>query len=132
MIGWLSRLSKEQHGQSLLEFALIVPVLFVLVCGIIDLGRVLYTYLHLNMAVQEAVRLAGLGGTDVEIQTLLQHYVRTDPELVSITISPLPQYRESGDYVTVAVELPVRFVTPILSGLVPDPTLAADSTIRIE
>lgn len=132
MLGWLRRLTKEQHGQSLLEFALIVPVLLLLICGIIDFGRLLYTYLHLNMAVQEAVRLGGLGGTDAEIQSFLQQYVRTDSELLSITISPLPQYRESGDYITVALELPMRFVTPIVSGLVPDPTVAVDSTIRIE
>ena len=52
---------KEQKGQSLVEFALVLPLLLLLICGIVDLGRLLFAYASLNMTTQEAVRVGGLG-----------------------------------------------------------------------
>lgn len=46
---------KKENGQSVVEMALVLPVLLLLLVGIIDFGRVFYYYSHLNLATQETV-----------------------------------------------------------------------------
>ena len=47
-----------QRSQSMVEFALVAPLLLLLMFGIIDFGRVIYTYVTLNQAVNEGARVA--------------------------------------------------------------------------
>jgi hypothetical protein len=42
----------------MVEFALVAPLLLVLLFGIVDFGRVVYTYVTINQAVNEGVRTA--------------------------------------------------------------------------
>lgn len=42
----------------MVEFALVAPLLLVLLFGIIDFGRVIYTYITINQAVNEGLRVA--------------------------------------------------------------------------
>jgi len=49
---------RGQRSQSMVEFALIAPLLLLLLFGVIDLGRVIYTYITLNQAVNEGARTA--------------------------------------------------------------------------
>lgn len=50
------RRESRTHGQSMVEFALIAPVLFLLVFGFVDVGRAYYQYVTLTSAVREAAR----------------------------------------------------------------------------
>ena len=47
-----------ERSQSMVEFALIAPILLLLVFGIVDFGRVIYAYVSLNQAVNEGARVA--------------------------------------------------------------------------
>jgi len=49
---------KRQESQALIEFALISPVLLLLVFGIIDIGRAVFYYDTLNHAAREGARTA--------------------------------------------------------------------------
>src|SRR5207245_11604621 len=49
---------RSQRSQSMVEFAIVAPLLLLLIFGIVDFGRVIYTYITLNQAVNEAVRVA--------------------------------------------------------------------------
>ena len=42
----------------MVEFAIVAPLLLLLIFGIVDFGRVVYIYITLNQAVNEAVRVA--------------------------------------------------------------------------
>lgn len=53
----LKRFLKEQ-GQSMVEFALILPVLLVILCGIVDFGWIYYNQITLNNAAREGARYA--------------------------------------------------------------------------
>jgi hypothetical protein len=48
----------KSFGQSLLEFALVLPLLLVLVMGLFDLGRAIFYYSVLNNAAREGARTA--------------------------------------------------------------------------
>jgi TadE-like protein len=50
--------ASSQHSQSMVEFALVAPVLLLLLFGIVDFGRVIYVYVTINQAVNEGVRTA--------------------------------------------------------------------------
>ncbi len=52
------RRGKGQQSQALIEFALISPVLLLLVFGIIDIGRAVFYYDTLNHAAREGARTA--------------------------------------------------------------------------
>lgn len=52
---------RARHGQSLVEFALVAPLFFVLVFGITDFGRLFFTKETLQHAVREAGRFAVTG-----------------------------------------------------------------------
>jgi Flp pilus assembly protein TadG len=53
-----SRRHEGQRSQALIEFALISPVLLLLVFGIIDIGRAVFYYDTLNHAAREGARTA--------------------------------------------------------------------------
>ena len=52
------RIQKGQRSQALIEFALISPVLLLLLFGIIDIGRAVFYYDTINHAVREGARTA--------------------------------------------------------------------------
>jgi Flp pilus assembly protein TadG len=125
---------RDERGQSLVETALILPVLLIILLGIIDFGRIMYSYSHLHMAAQETVRMGGLGKSDTEIVAFAKDYVTLNPiDQLGIHISPGESNRDSGDYVTVNLEYPFQFFTPFVSSLFPSSLLIkAESTIRVE
>lgn len=125
---------KDERGQSLVETALILPVLIIILLGIIDFGRIMYSYSHLHMAAQETVRMGGLGKNDTEIVAFAKDYVTLNPiDQLGINISPGDASRNSGDYVTVKLEYPFQFFTPFVSSLFPSSlSIKAESTIRVE
>lgn len=124
---------KEQKGQSLVEFALLLPLLLLLICGVVDLGRLLFAYVSLNMTAQEAVRLGGLGKEDAEIISYSKNHVRVgDASELKVTISPEQSTRKSGENITVTLTYSLPLITPLMTKIIPDPVLSANSTIRVE
>jgi len=55
------RFTRGEGAQGLVEFALVVPVLFILVFGIIDFGNALKSYITTSSAAREAARYASIG-----------------------------------------------------------------------
>lgn len=49
---------KSERGNAMVEFAIVLPLLLIVVFGIIDFGRALYTANNLTAAVREGARLA--------------------------------------------------------------------------
>jgi Flp pilus assembly protein TadG len=50
--------NRDTRGQSLVEFALIVPIFVLVLIGIFDFGRAIYAFNTINQAAREAARLA--------------------------------------------------------------------------
>ncbi|HET9847828.1 MAG TPA: TadE/TadG family type IV pilus assembly protein [Candidatus Dormibacteraeota bacterium] len=49
---------RRHHGQSMIEFALLAPIFFLLLFGTIDLGRGIYIYNSISDAAREGTRAA--------------------------------------------------------------------------
>lgn len=127
-------MKKDERGQALVEMALILPILLLLLAGILDVGRMLFSYENLQMAAQEAVRLGGLGKDDQTITNFADNYQKLgDPKYLIVNISPDDTDRHSGDYVTVTLKYPFTFDTPLISKFFPNPYyIETQSTIRVE
>jgi len=125
---------RNEKGQSLVEMALLLPILVILLVGILDFGRVLYTNLHLQLAAQEIVRVAGLGADDQEIRDFANGFVQIkNTEDLILSISPEQSERASGEYVTISMNYPMEIMTPFISEILPAPiNIRTESTIRIE
>jgi Flp pilus assembly protein TadG len=74
---------RRSRGQSLVEFALTLPVLFMLICGVIEGGRLVYTVVTLDFAVQEGTRYATLP-TTTSIASV-QDYVANRAQFITVT-----------------------------------------------
>lgn len=121
---------KEQKGQSLVEFALLLPLLLLLICGVVDIGRLMFAFVSLNMTAQEAVRLGGLGKGDTEIADYARNHVRIgDASTMIVNITP---ERKQGENVTVTLTYSLPLITPLMTQIIPVPVLSANSTIRVE
>jgi Flp pilus assembly protein TadG len=127
-------MKKDERGQSMVETALLLPILLLIMVGIIDLGRFIYSYAHMQMAAQETVRLGGLDKNDQAITEFAHQYVNLgDPNKLQVEISPNESGRHSGDYVTVKLKYPFTLYTPLITSLFPSPLyIETNSTIRVE
>lgn len=59
---WLRSLIKNNRGQALVEFALLLPVLLLIIGGMIDFGLVYHEQLVMTAAAREGARVAVVNG----------------------------------------------------------------------
>lgn len=83
---------QRERGQSLVEFALGMVVLLVLLVGVTDTARVLFTYLSMRDAAQEGALYASVNPTDT---SAIESRVRNTSNLMSglgasITVAIVP------------------------------------------
>lgn len=124
---------KSESGQSMVETAIIVPILLLLLVGVLDFGRVIYSYAHLHMAAQESVRVGSFGKSDEAIASFAKNYVHLgDSSLLQVEITPIETTRKSGDYLNVTLTYPLQLYTPLLSNVFSNPVIKTESTIRVE
>lgn len=64
---------RRERGQSLVETAVVVPILLLLIAAVIDFGRAFDTYIVLTNAAREGARFASLANplTESEIRDLV-------------------------------------------------------------
>jgi TadE-like protein len=86
---------KGQESQALIEFALISPLLLLLVFGIIDIGRAVFYYDTLNHAAREGARTAVRASSTLPTNTDVLNTVTQ--QLVGAPVSePCPQGPVTG------------------------------------
>lgn len=67
---------KRESGQSLVEFALIVPLLILIVLGIIEFGWIFNGKITTTSAAREGARVAAVpAGTDVRIKSAVDNHI---------------------------------------------------------
>lgn len=125
---------RKKKGQSLVELALVLPILLIFFCAIVDFGRILHAGATLNLVSQESTRLAGLGKSDAEvIQFAKDNAYFKDKTEINVSVIPTDTVRKSGDYVTVNITYKVRYITPIASVFTNSAyVVSGKSTIRVE
>ncbi len=124
---------RSSRGQTLLEFALVVPVFLMLVFAVIDFGHLFYVEMTMENAVRQAGRYATTGnhladpknpGQNLSrvnsiIQSIQQAANGLNVPSNSITISSVGGGAGSaggpGDTVTISVNTGVQMMTPLIA-----------------
>lgn len=122
-------------GQSLVEAAIVIPVILLLVFGIIDFGLLFNNYILITNASREGARLAALGSTDAEVVAAVRDMTATlDSSGLSVTVTPHYSLRVRGSQVRIIVTYNARLVTPIINRFFAGgkAKLQAESTMRVE
>jgi Flp pilus assembly protein TadG len=103
----------RDRGTAAVEFALVVPVLLLIVFAIIDFGRALNAQIELTGAAREGARLAALGYPDATIQARV---AAAAPDLSGVTVTvaaSCPPGAGSAADAQVDVSYSFSFITPI-------------------
>mgnify|MGYP001255441868 CR=1 FL=1 len=69
----------QENGQSLVEFAITLVILLILLAGLVDTGRALFTYLALRESAEEG---ALFGSTDPSNTSAIQARARNSSDMV--------------------------------------------------
>ena len=136
---------RRVYGQALVEFALLSPVLVMMVLGVIDLGRAFYTYEALANAAREGARYCALHaqdqyatnpatGTTDRVINEVSGTVTVTSSQVSTSPACTKAATTSGDPVTVTVWATFTPVTPLIGGFFPGGiiTLTASATMMVQ
>lgn len=138
MYRFLRRFLTDSSGQALVEFAITMPVLLLLLCGIIDFGWVFTNQLALSYCSREGARYAivhaegAAAETDIENRVIVvaPEYLKNN---ITVTVTfTNPASPRSGD-VNVTISAQVAALTPVVGifdeGVV---TLSSQCVMKVE
>lgn len=123
---------KGNKGQTLVEMAIVLPILIALIFGMTDFARVLNGYLTTTEASREGARVAALSGNDDAVVLAVSNAApNLDP--TRLTVTTLPATRTRGDAVTVTVTYNIDIITPLVNTMLTNPMPITSQTImRVE
>ena len=148
-------MSRSREGQSLVEFALILPIFVLLLVGIFDVGRAVYAFNTINNAARQGARLAivdqtpthienitiedavslGIGADDVDVDFRLNS-APEDPASCDAFVPDGISDGASGGVrrctAVVRVEYEFQAATPIIGQLIGTLQLVGESRFRME
>jgi Flp pilus assembly protein TadG len=135
------RKSRLRRGTAAIEFALVAPVFFLLVFGLIELGRMVMVQQALTNAAREGCRTATLATTqsNTEVESTIRNFLNSvmhnasSADEVRVTVPSELASTAAGTDLTVAVEVDYADVSWLpLQYLGLNPTIAAQQVGRRE
>jgi Flp pilus assembly protein TadG len=133
---------RDERGSELVEFALVLPVLLLLMTGIFDFGLIFHRYEVLTNAAREGARLATLPGyTAAAVQERVDAYLAAGgvpgTATTALVIEPLTAGGRTFSVARVTVSYTEQFlflapVAALFGGSFDEVVLTAASAMRIE
>lgn len=127
----MMRPKHKERGQELVEYALILPIMMLILMSILDLGRAVYYYSALHNSAREGARYGVINPEDpagIEAVVRNKAVVLNPTELTVVIILP------DEDTVQVTVTYQFTAITPIAGILLGENviTLGSRAAMRIE
>jgi Flp pilus assembly protein TadG len=124
----------NNKGQSMVEFALILPVFLILLLGMFDTSRVLNTKFVLENVARNAARIGAVSNSDSNVISEIQNgTVSLNAANLNYTISPTESSRSFGDNIIITINYDVDINTPIVSNIIGGTVVVTGKSImRIE
>jgi len=128
------------RGQALVELALVLPIFFLLVFGLVDLGRAVFVYNSLAEASREGARWGSVQARaydDASRTTIENHVVDLLVGVPSPSVAAdcTPRGGLSGctalDVLVVRVESDVEMITPLLGAIIGPLHLEAQAEVVV-
>lgn len=124
------RFTHRKRGQELVEFALVLPVLILLILGMMEYSRAYYTSSLLQNAAREGARYGLLHPTDTDtITTRARQFITgLNPDNLTIEVFTPDGDTNRGSRIRVTVSYQYESIVPFLRGY----TMRGNSTMHIE
>lgn len=124
----------NKKGQSMVEMALILPIIIMLLMGMVEFSRIFGSYLLVTHASREGARMASIGKTDDEIRTNVTSKVNIlNVSDLQVILTPTDDARITGDDVRVCVKYKLEIYAPVISSIVSNPfEMEANTYMRVE
>ncbi len=100
---------KNKKGQALVEFVIIMPIFLIIILGVIDIGKILYSKIILEEQISDVVMLYQDGKNKDEINQKL------DLDSISLNID------EEGEYIKFSLIKKIDIITPGLNFVFDNP-----------
>lgn len=133
---------RSERGQSLVEFALILPIFVLVLAGLFDLGRAVFAYNTISNASRESVRVAIVNqtATDVQNEAMKQGVaLGLSPTDVTITYAEpdgsgtlCPAAYSIGCVATVTVQYSYTAATPVIGQIIGSFLMTASTEMAVE
>jgi Flp pilus assembly protein TadG len=106
----------KRRGAAAVEFALVAPLFFLLIFGMVEFGRMVMIQQVITNASREGARKAVLdGATSASVKSAVVTYMANGGVTIStsnVTLSPTdPASAEAGDPITVTISIPFTQVS---------------------
>lgn len=138
----------NRRGAALVEMAMVLPIFFAVVLGIVEFGRAMMVSQMVTNAAREATRLAIVdGSTNTSVETWVEEFltdsINVDPSDVTVTITVVAAAgnddpnnevgnAQARDLVTVNVSVPFDKVSYVPGSYLNGKNLSAQSSMRHE
>ena len=104
-------MNKEQKGQALVEFVIILPIFIFMIFTIIDLGKILYVKNNLENKITDVVQMYQKNNNDQETIEKLE----LDKEKIQLKIT------KDNQYITFYLKKKTEIITPGLNLIFKNP-----------
>lgn len=108
----------SSKGAAAVEFAIVVPLLLLMLLGLVDLGRLLFVQVSLNAASREGARASSLGLTSSQVDSIVQQSSPGTARVsalgnatLQVTAVACPANPTGQQLTTVTVTAPYNWVT---------------------
>ncbi len=137
---------KKEHGQAIVEFALVLPIVLLLIGGIIDFGWIFHNKITANNACREASRyvaihyyypsgeiVGDINNAKTKATSIISGTFPTVTE-ADVNVTKSPDDAVSGEKITVNFTVDIDILTPILSTILGEDqfSISSECTMRIE
>ena len=133
----------RESGQALVEFAIIAPVVFMIILGLFDAGRMVFINNELSEAAREGARwgavqgraAAEADGDNTDVTAVVgSHIVIAPAPAIGLSCTDLGAAGGScgsGDLLTISVSSSVSAVTPFIGQIIGPMTLSSQAQMTI-
>lgn len=137
------RSRERERGQTLAEFALVIPIFLLILMGIFDLGRAVFAYSSITNAAREGTRLGIVNQSTAKITARANGMAAAADNTAAAVVVQISRAGSAptandcapvqiGCNVRVEYKTVFRAITPILGAIVGNITLQAESVEPVE
>lgn len=114
-------LGRQRRGAAAVEFALILPVLTLMLCGVFQYGVLVYSYNTMLNTARNGARSLAIGtATEADVITTAKGNLPSWIPTSAWTVTPQGTAPTGSNQVTTRITIPARYATIMRLGPMPD------------